>query len=92
MREFSTRRAEILERMEDRGQWSAKAAQAATLDTRRAKDYRVTASQLRDDWAVRAAGWAGLPADSRTSSTGLRPGSPTRGSRGDVRRAGQPTG
>ncbi len=60
IREFSKRRTEILERMEDRGQWSAKAAQAATLDTRRAKDYRVTASQLRDDWAFRAArlGWA----------------------------------
>ena len=59
IREFSKRRAEILERMEDRGQWSAKAAQAATLDTRRAKDYQVTPGQLRDDWAVRAErlGW-----------------------------------
>ena len=56
LREFSTRRAEILERMEDRGQWSARAAQAATLDTRRAKDYQVTASQLRDDWTLRAEG------------------------------------
>jgi conjugative relaxase-like TrwC/TraI family protein len=59
IREFSTRRAEILERMEDRGQWSAKAAQAATLDTRRAKDYQVTPGQLREDWAQRAdrLGW-----------------------------------
>jgi len=52
--EFSQRRAEILERMEQRGEWSAKAAQAAALDTRQAKDYRVDASQLRVDWATRA--------------------------------------
>ena len=42
--EFSTRRLEILERMEERGQWSAKAAQAAALDTRRAKNYDVDAA------------------------------------------------
>ena len=52
--EFSTRRLEILERMEQRGQWSAKAAQAAALDTRRAKNYRVDGSALRADWARRA--------------------------------------
>ena len=54
--EFSTRRLEILERMEERGQWSAKAAQAAALDTRRAKDYDVDAAALRDGWAERAVG------------------------------------
>lgn len=54
--EFSQRRAEILERMEERGQWSAKAAQAAALDTRRAKDYRVDAAELRHDWAERSNG------------------------------------
>ncbi len=53
--EFSTRRLEILERMEERGQWSAKAAQAAALDTRRAKDYQVDAAALRVGWADRAA-------------------------------------
>lgn len=54
--EFSTRRLEILERMEERGQWSARAAQAAALDTRRAKDYDVDAATLRADWANRALG------------------------------------
>ena len=54
--EFSQRRAEILERMEERGQWSAKAAQAATLDTRRGKDHGVDSTQLRADWAERAVG------------------------------------
>ncbi len=54
--EFSTRRLEILERMEERGQWSARAAQAAALDTRRAKNYDVDAAALRSDWAMRAAG------------------------------------
>jgi conjugative relaxase-like TrwC/TraI family protein len=53
--EFSTRRLEILERMEERGQWSARAAQAAALDTRRAKNYDVDARALRADWAHRAA-------------------------------------
>jgi conjugative relaxase-like TrwC/TraI family protein len=54
--EFSTRRLEIVERMEQRGQFSAKAAQAAALDTRRAKDYHVDAGELRVDWANRADG------------------------------------
>src|SRR5680860_228829 len=54
--EFSTRRLEILERMEERGQWSARAAQAAALDTRRAKNCDVDAAALRSDWADRAVG------------------------------------
>jgi len=54
IREFSKRRKEILERMDERGQWSAKAAQAAALDTRRAKDYRVDAAGLRTGWTERA--------------------------------------
>ena len=53
--EFSTRRAEILERMEERGQWSAKAAQAAALDTRRAKTRDVDGVELWAQWADRAA-------------------------------------
>jgi conjugative relaxase-like TrwC/TraI family protein len=52
--EFSQRRAEILDRMEQRGEWSAKAAQAAALDTRRAKDYQVDGTELRAGWAERA--------------------------------------
>jgi len=52
--EFSQRRAEILERMDQRGQWSAKAAQAAALDTRQKKNYQVDAAALRTEWASRA--------------------------------------
>jgi conjugative relaxase-like TrwC/TraI family protein len=52
--EFSTRRAEILDAMEARAEHSAKAAQNAALDTRRAKVYDVDATTLRADWALRA--------------------------------------
>lgn len=52
---FSRRRAAIREAMADRGDTSARAAQIATLATRPAKDHDVTAEQLRDDWATRAA-------------------------------------
>lgn len=52
--EFSTRRAEILDAMEARAEHSAKAAQIAALDTRKAKVYDVDANALRADWAQRA--------------------------------------
>jgi conjugative relaxase-like TrwC/TraI family protein len=52
--EFSKRRAEILDAMEARAEHSAKAAQNAALDTRRAKVYDVDATRLRADWAARA--------------------------------------
>ena len=52
---FSQRRAEILERMQARGEHSAKAAQVATLDTRRAKTYDVSPGRLREQWRARAA-------------------------------------
>ncbi len=51
---FSKRRAEIEIRMEERGEKSAKAAQVATLDTRRAKDYRVHPEGLLPEWERRA--------------------------------------
>jgi hypothetical protein len=41
---FSRRRADIEAELERRGATSAAAAQVAALQTRRAKDYRVTAS------------------------------------------------
>src|SRR4051794_32295626 len=51
---FSRRRAEILEHMAERGEHSARAAQVATLDTRRAKDYGVPVHRLRAEWRARA--------------------------------------
>ncbi len=53
-REFSHRRQEILAAMERHGATSAKGAQAATLDTRHAKDEHVSESDLRQRWAARA--------------------------------------
>src|SRR5439155_13187030 len=52
---FSERRAEIVERMRERGEYSARAAQVATLDTRRRKDYGVPVDRLREEWRARAA-------------------------------------
>ena len=51
---FSQRRAEILDLMEARAEHSARAAQSAALDSRRAKDYDVDPATLRADWAQRA--------------------------------------
>lgn len=55
LRAFSRRRSEVLARMGKRGEFSAKAAQAATLDTRRRKDYAVTPEGLLPEWRRRAA-------------------------------------
>ena len=52
---FSQRRADIVEHMRARGERSARAAQVATLETRRAKDYGVPVDRLREDWRARAA-------------------------------------
>ncbi len=52
---FSQRRAEILELMASRGETSARAAQVATLETRRGKDYGVPVERLREQWRARAA-------------------------------------
>lgn len=54
IQEFSRRRAEIEIRMEQRGETSARAAQVATLDTRRAKDHRVRPEGLQPQWERRA--------------------------------------
>lgn len=55
VREFSRRRGEIEARLAEHGASSAKAAQTATLETRKAKDYGVTVGALQDDWRQRAA-------------------------------------
>jgi Ti-type conjugative transfer relaxase TraA len=52
---FSQRRAEILELMASRGESSARAAQVATLETRRRKQYGVPADRFREQWRARAA-------------------------------------
>ncbi len=54
IKEFSRRRAEIEIRMEQRGEQSARAAQVATLDTRRAKDHGVGPEGLAREWEARA--------------------------------------
>jgi len=52
---FSRRRAEILDHMAARGEHSARAAQVATLETRRSKEYSVPVERLRSEWRARAA-------------------------------------
>ncbi len=54
-RVFSQRRQEIEARMEAMGGSSAKAAQIATLDTRRSKEYGVDGTTLHDRWRARGA-------------------------------------
>ena len=53
-RAFSNRRRQIVEAMERHGTVSAKGAQAATLDTRRAKTDHVPEPELRRRWVQRA--------------------------------------
>jgi hypothetical protein len=55
LKAFSTRRAEIEERMAIRNQHSPKAAMIAALDTRRAKRLEAGPVELRAHWAERAA-------------------------------------
>ena len=52
--EFSTRRREIEAHLDEHGQHGAKAAQAATYATRRAKDGRVEPVGLLPEWRARA--------------------------------------
>jgi conjugative relaxase-like TrwC/TraI family protein len=56
LKAFSTRRAEIEERMSIRNQYSPKAAMIAALDTRRAKQHEPDGTQLRSQWRERAMG------------------------------------
>jgi conjugative relaxase-like TrwC/TraI family protein len=55
LKAFSTRRAEIEATMESRGQYSAKAAMIAALDTRKTKDHGANPIRLRDLWLSKAA-------------------------------------
>lgn len=53
-RHFSRRRAEIEAALSDSGSSSARAAQVATLQTRKAKHYGVEPDSLRDRWRAEA--------------------------------------
>lgn len=52
--EFSTRRSQVVQHMEERGTSGFWAAQVAALDTRDRKEH-VDLGQLREDWRARAA-------------------------------------
>src|SRR3954470_755979 len=52
---FSQRRAEIVEKLTQRGESSLLAAQTAALATRQGKDYGVPIERLREEWRARAA-------------------------------------
>lgn len=54
LREFSQRRVEIEQRLEETGASSARAAQVATLATRQAKNYDIDPATLAAQWWVRA--------------------------------------
>jgi len=55
LRHFSRRSEEIRRRMAERGGRTARSAQTAALETRRAKTYDVPVDYLRADWRARAA-------------------------------------
>ena len=55
LRHFSRRRAEIEERLAERGEHTRQATRTSALDTRRRKDYSVPVDRLRAEWRARAA-------------------------------------
>ena len=63
IRAFSRRRQEITEHMRARGETSARAAQVATLETRRGKDRDISPEGLRPEWRSRAAALGFGPQD-----------------------------
>ena len=54
LKAFSRRRTEIESELERRGETSAAAAQVATLNSRRAKEYSVSGDTLHERWQQRA--------------------------------------
>jgi conjugative relaxase-like TrwC/TraI family protein len=54
IRAFSRRRQEVEQEMAARGEHSARAAQVAALNSRRAKDYSVAPEAMREEWWERA--------------------------------------
>jgi len=68
-RAFSKRREEIEARMEATGESTAKAAQIATLDTRRSKEYQVDGATIHDRWRARGL-QLGVTAEGLAAATG----------------------
>lgn len=54
LKHFSRRSQEIRERLAQLGARSARAAEVAALETRKAKDYNVPSDRLREEWRARA--------------------------------------
>jgi Ti-type conjugative transfer relaxase TraA len=63
---FSRRRQQILQRLDEVGETSARAAQVATLETRVAKEGEVSEAELRGAWTARAEQLGYDPARLRT--------------------------
>jgi len=72
LRAFSRRRVEIEAAMAERGSTSRAGAQAATLTTRKAKDYGVRPESLAAEWHARADA-LGFDAEARTRLLGQLP-------------------
>jgi conjugative relaxase-like TrwC/TraI family protein len=76
IRHFSKRRQEIEAALQQAGTSSGRAAQVATLQTRKAKDYGVEPDSLRDRWRDEAR-LLGMDGDTIAACFGrLRPGTP----------------
>jgi conjugative relaxase-like TrwC/TraI family protein len=71
LRAFSRRRAQIEAELERTGQSGPRAAQTATLQTRRRKEHKATADRLDREWSERAAA-LGFTRDIIRSLTGRR--------------------
>jgi conjugative relaxase-like TrwC/TraI family protein len=84
LRAFSQRRTEIEAELANRGETSRKAAQVATLATRKAKDYGVHPESLAAEWHARAE-QLGLDADTRAKL--FKQGSSAPPSRNELLRA-----
>ncbi len=81
---LSQRRQAVLDRLDELGMASARAAQIATLDTRAPKDLTVDLNACRIDWQ-QAAAEHGIDADTITQLTGQS--GPTRSPIGDDNRS-----
>jgi conjugative relaxase-like TrwC/TraI family protein len=86
IKHFSRRSEEIRERMAVHGGHSARSAQAATLETRRRKDYDVAVTRLQDEWRARASE-LGLDASSLAGLLDRRIAGPA--SKPDIEQAGK---
>jgi conjugative relaxase-like TrwC/TraI family protein len=89
LKHFSRRSQEIRERLGQLGARSARAAEVAALETRRAKDYNVPTDRLRQEWRARA---AELGLDRRTLDLVLDPRTPGPALQPDLRAVAEDLG